>query len=183
MSPAELLADAVLQCKPLLTRYLAGFSDQTRTRQAPTLPNHAAWCLGHCALTMHRVAGYLDGGPVPEDDIAPPGAAASVEAPADRFRADDVAFGSTPRDEPGRYPPLARCVAIYERACDRLAQAVRHASPADLARDVPWGPQGQRVPLATLVGRVVFHNGVHTGQIADLRRALGFEPVMRPTPR
>ena len=54
----DLLADSVLASSALLSRYLVGFNDQNRTTQAPGLPNHAAWCLGHLSLTMHRACDY-----------------------------------------------------------------------------------------------------------------------------
>ena len=168
MTANDLLAEAVLSTKHLLGRYLAGFDDQSRTAQAPGLPNHVAWNLGHLALTMHRVAERLDGQPVPESDISPrPGAAA--------FFSESVAFGSSPSGAAGEYPSLARSVEIYNAACDRLAAAVRAAPESRLNEVVPWG-QGQS-PLWSLVIRMVFHNGFHTGQIADLRRAMGFKSI------
>jgi uncharacterized protein YbjT (DUF2867 family) len=67
MNRGHLLADAVETSRVLLARYFPGFTDANRTSQAPGLPNHFAWCLGHLALTMHRVAGMIDGGPLPGD--------------------------------------------------------------------------------------------------------------------
>ena len=50
------IADAIGSTSVLLDRYLNGFDDTNHTRQAPNLPNHVAWVLGHLALTMHRAA-------------------------------------------------------------------------------------------------------------------------------
>ncbi len=49
MSSATALADAISSTEELLTRYLAGFDDHNAVAQAPSLPNHAAWILGHLA--------------------------------------------------------------------------------------------------------------------------------------
>jgi hypothetical protein len=168
------LADAILGSKPLAARYFAGFDDTTHTAQAPGLPNHLAWSLGHLALTMHRVGEKLDGRPIPGSDIA---RASDLTAPeqASAFLQEDVAFASTPTSDPSRYPPLARCIEIFDAACDRLASAVRSASDARLDESHPWG-KGHST-LRELASRMVFHNGMHIGQIADLRRALKFKSV------
>ncbi len=34
------------------------------------------------------------------------------------------------------------------------------------------------IPLSLMIPRMVFRNGMHTGQIADLRRALGFGSIL-----
>jgi hypothetical protein len=74
------------------------------------------------------------------------------------------------------YPRFARCVAIFENGAQRLADALRAASDADLAREVPGGPAN--TPISALASRMVYHNGCHAGQIADLRRALGMGSAM-----
>jgi len=172
----DVLAASVLSTKGLLARYLAGFDESTRLAQPPNLPNHAAWSLGHLALTLHRVAERLDGSPMPERDISN-----TIEArgtPATSFHRDDVAFGSAPALDHDRYPSLARCQQIYDAACDRLAAAVQSASDEALAAPTVWGAPGTPpIPIYLLVARMIFHNGAHTGQIADMRRALGFRSV------
>lgn len=172
---AELLAESVSATKLLLGRYLAGFNDVTATRQTPDLPNHVAWCLGHCALTMHRVAEKLDGQPAPKSDFI--SATDGTRGSRDKgyFDAEGVSFGSAPEERSDRYPRLDRCIEIYNAACDRLAGAVRQATDAQLDEMVPWG-QAQ-TPMRQLIVRMVFHNGFHTGQISDMRRSLGFKSI------
>lgn len=177
----DALAEGVLSCKQLFSRFLVGFDDSSHTRQTPDLPNHVAWCLGHCALTMHRVAEKLDGHAIPDTDFAAgPGAVERVSThsalPPSKFATDLIGFGSKPVDDARYYPPFTRCGEIYNRACDRLATAVRNAPPEALLRPVQWGDL--TMPAHLLVQRMLFHNGVHNGQIADLRRALGMKPVL-----
>ncbi len=164
------LADAILHTVPLVTRYLKGFDDSNHTRQAPGLPNHAAWCLGHLAMTMHRAAEKLDGAELPPADFAPGDPPRADKAPS-VFYAESVAFGSLPADDPTRYPSFARSVAIFEAAASRLAGALRAAPDAELTREVQWG--AAKTTIASLAARLAFHNGTHAGQIVDLRRALG----------
>jgi hypothetical protein len=168
MNTQSAIAESILACKPLAARYFAGFDERTRVAQPPGLPNHLAWCLGHLAHTMHRVAEKFDGQQLPASDIAPaptPGA----------FFVEDVCFGSAPTADPARYPSLARCIQIFDAACDRLGASVRALPDARLEEMHSWG-KGQTT-LREIASRMVFHNGVHIGQIADLRRALGFKSI------
>lgn len=175
---AAVLAESVLASKQLLSRYLAGFNDATHVRQTPDLPNHLAWNLGHLALTMHRVAGRLDGQDLPAADFLSPPAADGYHGSREKgyFDTEAVSFGSRPEERHDRYPSLARCTEIFNHACDRLAAAVRTCDDAKLDELTPWGGN-QQIPFWALIVRMVFHNGFHTGQIADLRRALGFKSV------
>jgi len=161
-------AQNILTSRVLLARYLKGFGDANRTKQAPALPNHVAWNLGHLALTMYR-AGELVGGK------APPAAdfVAGERGDAQRFGLEGVAFGSKPVDDPSIYPGYARCVEIFDGATESLAAVARNMSDEKFASTVTWGMAGNVIPVNDLFARMVFHNGAHCGQIADLRRALG----------
>ncbi len=175
MIRGETLADGVQATKALTLRFLDGFEESQRTTQREGLPNHVAWNLGHLALTMHRASAHLDGADVPERDFLVGG---SLEGggDAERFATESVAFRSRPVDEPTRYPSLARAKRIFENAVDRLASALRAASDATLEREIAWG--ANRMRLDQLAYRMIFHNGMHAGQIADLRRAMGMKGVI-----
>jgi hypothetical protein len=177
MHRRDAIAEGILNTRQLLARYLAGFDDTNHTRQAPHLPNHVAWCLGHLALTMHRCAEKIDGKPPVESDFFDSKAAApGTPRPRDRFDTESVCFGSTPTPDPGRYPSMARCVEVYNNACERVAATVRSADDAALDAHVPWGPT--TIPGWAVGQRMIYHNGCHTGQITDLRRALGLKSVL-----
>jgi hypothetical protein len=173
-----LLAQQVLECKTLLGRYLAGFSQVTVVRQTPDLPNHLAWCLGHLALTMHRLAEKVDGQAPPATDFVQVEGSDGTRGSREKgcFDAAGVAFGSRPIERHDYFPDLERSTAIYNAACDRLSALLASLDDAALDRPVAWG-QAQ-YPLWAVATRMIFHNGFHTGQIADLRRALGFRSIM-----
>lgn len=160
-----------MNCKRLAARYFAGFDDSSATRQPPNLPNHLVWSLGHMALTMLRAAEKIDGAPLAESDFLP-----GSRGDSRRFGAESVAFGSKPADDRSLYPPLERAVEIFNRACDRLGAAVLAASDPKLHEMTKWG--AAEIALHALVTRMIFHNGTHVGQIADLRRAMGFSRVL-----
>lgn len=177
MSRAEVLAQALESTRPLLGRFLAGFDESNRTRQATNLPNHLVWTLGHLALTMLRTADRVRGFDAPQplppaDWITGDGTKGDVM----RFDTESVGFKSQPKDSPLNYPSLKRAIEIYEGAFEKLAKVVRGASDAALLRETKWG--GGSIPVADLIPRMIFHNGTHTGQIVDLRRALSMPPVL-----
>lgn len=171
----DAIAEGILTCKPGVARYLVGFDDSNHTKQAPSLPNHVAWNLGHVALTMHQVATMIDGKPMPERDFKT-GGRKDGGGDTQRFAVESVGFGSSPSASTADYPTFARCVEIYDAACDRLATLVRAASDTKLDEKVKWGAAND-VPLYLLAMRMMFHNGDHLGQIVDLRRALGFKSI------
>lgn len=169
----QVLAHVIRQTVPLTTRFLVGFDDSSSTRQAPGLPNHASWSLGHLALTLHRAAEKIDGTPAPLEDFVVGTLAAGDHM---RFATESVAFGSTPMEDAARYPSVDRARGIFERAAERLAGVVEWASDADLERQIAWG--AGTLSFADLVVRVAFHNGIHAGQITDLRRGLGMGRIL-----
>lgn len=171
MNRADVLAEGVLSTKMLLSRYLMGFDEATALSQTPNLPNHVIWNLGHLALTMHRVGNMIDGKGIPDADLS--SSADAVQKGA--YRLESVAFGSAPASDEHMYPTLSRAIVIYNSACDRMAAAVRSADDATLDKEVPWG--AGTTPIWSLALRMVFHNGFHTGQIADMRRSLGFKSI------
>lgn len=171
----EILAWMIETSKPLTTRYFAVFHDANRAAQLPQMPNHFAWTLGHCALTMHRLAERLDGRPLPERDFEL-GAVRAAGLPPGRFGTEGVAFGSTPVAEADAYPTVARCIEVFEGACDRLAAAVRGASDERLGAPEQWGKA--QLSMADLIVRVNLHNAMHSGQLVDLRRGLGLGRVV-----
>jgi hypothetical protein len=160
MSLSDQLADAIGSTNELLVRFLEGFDETNATAQPAGLPNHAAWTLGHLALTMHRTAERI--------------AASTFPLPWDP---EPYAFGSSPTAGGGDDPPFAEMIERYRRAFDLLLQAVRSAGDEGLARPVPWG--GSTITARDLALRMVFHNGTHCGQLVDLRRALGLGPAIR----
>ena len=172
MNRQQTLANAVLESRTLIARYFKGFDESNHTKQAQHLPNHFAWTLGHLALTIHRTAEKFDGRALPETDFVKGDGRAGGPT---KFDAESVCFGSKPVDDPKLYPAHDRCVAIFDDAIQHLVSAIRRADDAKLEMLVAWG-SGQ-VKLWSLAVRMVFHNGTHCGQLADLRRALGMGSV------
>lgn len=177
MTPAhgEFLAHNLMNSQALFERFRAGFDDSNRTSQAPALPNHIAWTLGHLALTAHRCTQRVGGSDEP-GELPPDAFVMGDRGDAQRFATESVAFGSSPTDDPDRYPSLERAIEIMHDAHNDLASALRNAGDDALARQTPWGAGTTNV--SDLALRMGFHIATHAGQIVDLRRALGFAPIM-----
>lgn len=163
MKTADRLANGIENSTELLLRYVAGFDDRTALAQPPNLPNHVIWCLGHLALTMHRGAERIRG--------------ATIEL---KYDPEPFAFGSQPIGDAAAYPKLAVMIDRFRAAHRTLADAVRAAGDDGLEKQVQWGVAGNVLSGFDLALRMLFHNGVHCGQIADLRRALGMPSIFQP---
>lgn len=177
MTRQATLARGVRYSSELTTRYLAGFDEASGAAQREHMPNHPVWCLGHCAFTMSRVAEILGGEPVPESDFAQ-GGTPTGGGDGRRFAIESIAFGSQPNADQTQYPSLDRATAIFEDACERLAQTIERADGAALDGEIPWGTDRTPVRLEDLIFRLIFHNGTHAGQLTDLRRALRLDRVL-----
>lgn len=191
MTRRDTIAEAILASRVLFHRYLVGFDDSNHTRQTAELPNHVAWCLGHCALTLHRGVERINREPLPESDFySPPAdligktaqpprggkvaASGTIVAPT-RYDTETVAFQSIPTDNAALYPRFGRCVDIFDGACHRFAQVIRALPEEKLDTMIQWGQI--QIPIWASGLRMAFHNGQHCGQISDLRRAMGMKSI------
>lgn len=125
-SPAvEQIALMIEELPTLLGRFLVGFNELTRIAQAPNMPNHVIWTLGHLSLYHHRSVERilrLEPGPLPEGDFV---TADGRAGDAWRFDTESVCFSSTPIADSAIYPTLERGIEIHTAACGRLAASVR----------------------------------------------------------
>lgn len=169
----EVLAYSLRSAFRLITRYFTGFDDSNRTKQLPGLPNHSAWTLGHLALYHHRAADRLLGHDDPQrlpvtDFLSGDG----KRGDSDRFDTESVCNGSIPVDNPLIYPSWDRCLQIHEAAWDRLISTTAGLSDGMFDRKIGWA--SPPITGEDLVTRMIFHIGLHAGQLVDLRRGFGF---------
>jgi hypothetical protein len=166
----KVIASALRNSHVLFARFFPGFTDANYLSTAQHLPNHLAWTLGHLSLVLNYCAGKLNGQPLPAGDFDPGmGSATTIGTQA-------VSVGSNPLVDKATYPPLSRCLEIFAASIEHIASAYEVASDEKLDELTPWG--NTQTSLEQLGLRMVFHNGVHCGQITDLRRALGMDYVI-----
>jgi len=178
MTDPETLAQVVDATEPLLMRYLDGFTDENRAASAPGLPNHVIWTLGHLALYLRRATDRVAGreiGPLPAADFV---TGDGTAGDARRFDSESVCFGSEPTPDASMYPSLSRGVQVFSSANADFAATVRGLAPGHLDQETTWGVRRRVLTNAQLVQHMAFHNATHTGQIVDLRRALGIGRIV-----
>ena len=167
------LAHTVAYTEGLFTRFLVGFDEDSRVAQAPGLPNHAIWLLGHCGFSMNRVAAEFDGGSVPESFYVE---GDGTGGDRERFDISSIRIGSRPVANPSMYPTLEQGRSCLKAAIDRLSAAAGNQTSEWLDQELDM--HGTRLTRGEQVIRLCFHNGYHAGQLGDLRRALGMPRVI-----
>ncbi|MEO1498680.1 MAG: DinB family protein [Planctomycetota bacterium] len=156
-------------------RYALALLDDVTDEQFVTRPggnmNHPAWIIGHVSLYHDATLSLLAGKPFKEPK-------------------DDPLFGydgDGPIDDIEPYGSKQLMVERFADSHEVVAQAVLSASPADFARapSLPrWAAMYPTVEFL-LPDLLLFHEGMHIGQISTWRRAMGLAGVEFPdrTPR
>lgn len=173
----QTLAQMIRASAPLLDRFVRGFDEASHTAATAGLPNHPIWILGHCAFTMARF-GQLIGGDAPDaaDFSGDPHEPLRDDQIVNRYCTADIKKDSTPCSDASRYPSLARGREIFAQAAENLARTLEALPATRLAQTIPWNDGPQRIDALAM--RLCFHNGMHAGQLTDLRRVLGFERIL-----
>ncbi len=153
--------DQVLALVKFTHEYLAGkaasIPDERACAQSGCAQNHRLWTYGHIAVSDEWFAGLLDG----KGRTTP--------------ESWDALFnmGSKPVSDPNVYPPLADVKGAFERAAQRLMNAIRaldDASLMDMVKEDTGGFVSTKLDAAM---KSAWHHGWHLGQVTDLRRGLG----------
>ncbi len=173
MRQQDILAEMVQSCYNSFERFLEGFDEGNRTAQAPDLPNHAAWILGHVSLVVEQVACTLDGGEMNASHFI---VGPDSGDPPERYDTESVSFGSQPVDDPSAYPALSQGKLTFETAMKRLERAIAELDDSRLGESYTLGPWD--LTINQLIARVTCHNMIHAGQLTDLRRAMGFDLLL-----
>ncbi len=141
----------------ILTRNLAGITQEESLRAPDSGGNSLNWVFGHLLFYRNKMLGLLG---------VPPAWDSSLAA---RYARGSAPLG--PDDDPEPFDSLR---AGLGRSQELLLAALREASAERLAAaDERGEPVAQRLAL------LAFHEGYHGGQIGLLRRLLGHEGAIR----
>jgi len=119
--------------------------------------NHALWSLGHLTCTHDWLAGLLDGKP-----SALPGDYNTL-----------FNMGSQPQNDASKYPSWESVQRAYQGAFDRLYAAVGAMNDAQLDQPCAGETYGFATDKLDALHKGAWHMGWHSGQVADVRRAMG----------
>lgn len=126
--------------------------------------NHAMWIVGHLAVI--------------EGDI--PAIVFGEQNPVEHWR-PLFGIGTQPKNEAGAYPPFDEVLARYRDLRARNLKLLDEIGDAGLDRAPRAVPAGFETMMRT-IGQtfllITLHNMVHYGQVADVRRAAGKQPLM-----
>lgn len=139
-------------------KLVADIPDDKMCAQPVEGMNHAAWVLGHLAYVFDSMMGVFDEQPVMSAEWK------------ELFN-----LKSRPLADRGKYPSKAALFEAYEKAYQRIVDAVKAASPESLARDFPNPRLRESLPTVgmAMVHILTSHQGVHLGQLSAWRRAQG----------
>ncbi len=134
--------------------------DQMTHRPTPNC-NHTAWLLGHLAYADDGFYTKLSG----NDSVIP-----------ENF---EVLFGmgTTPSDDACLYPSKAELLEVLEKSHAALTDWFKSLPEEKLAEPLPEGMEMFGANHATLAATMAWHEGVHNGQLIEVRRSLGMSRV------
>lgn len=144
-------------------RLLADFhTPEQWTKQVQSQCNHALWFMGHMAHTDNFMISILD-----------PSKAKKIDGYAEKF-----GTGSTPSPRPEDYPPPEEVAEAMRERRGTLLSILESLSDEELARPTPKGTPEFIPDYAAIFETVVWHEGLHSGQLTVLRKVLGMPSVM-----
>jgi uncharacterized damage-inducible protein DinB len=165
MSFKERLERNLVSARQVSERMLADFKTPEQwTRQVHATANHALWFAGHMATTDNFFISLLD----------PPKAA---ERPG---FAEKFGTGSQPTNRPEDYPPPEEVLAYMRDRRRVLLEILEGMEEAELSKPTPKGAPGFLPDKASIFETAHWHEGLHSGQLSVVRRALGHAPLMNP---
>ena len=142
-------------------KYLEGIPEDKYTHQPWPGANHVLWTLGHLAETEAYIAHFLRQG--------------QQEQTPTKY-AELFGIGSTPLDDPAKYPPPAEIRDHLTQCREELLATLESISEADLLKPAPedfFAPD-----LIGAMFTLPWHEAMHAGQIVALRKTLGLKPIM-----
>lgn len=134
-------------------------ADQRLFMPSPT-DSHVLWQIGHLTTFYAWTAGLLGAEPLP------------ISQPFN----DAVGYRSVPKPDSAAYPSFEDVLAGHKTAWDYMIAAARGTRPADLLRPLDGDNATYAADRLTVIERIAWHEGWHTGQISAIRRALGLKP-------
>ncbi len=136
-------------------------TDKALFQPAPT-ENHVMWTLGHLASSYQWFASAL-GGP-------------TLEKPEGFDTA--FAYGCKPLPDAAAYPDLAEVRRFFDATFDAFLTCALALPDAMVTAPCAIETSGFARDRLDMIEKAAWHEGWHSGQISDIRRALGIKPLM-----
>lgn len=165
MSPRlQAAAGSIAFARGYTTPFLDGLSDDEWFRM-PAGVTHVAWQVGHLAIAQYFLVLVRVFGHPPEGDALCPGDFIKV-----------FERGSFVDPDPANHPSVAGIRSTFDRVHEAVTAAVPTLPEADLDAATTRPHKFVKTKLEAL-NWCAHHEGIHAGQIALIRRFLGYPPI------
>lgn len=163
----ERLQRQLTQAREMSERLLSDFeSPEQWTFQIHPDCNHALWFAGHMAHTDNFFLSLIS----PDD---------AVELPS--IFARQFGMGSQPTPTPDDYPTAEEVLKNMRERRATLLNVLAHLNDDDFTAPTASGAPDFLKDVAAVFEMAIWHEGLHSGQLTSVRRALGHPPVL-PAP-
>ena len=143
-------------------KLIEGIPDDKLTHRAAPGSNHALWIMGHLAHSENSFCSKVSG----NESVLP-------ENYAKLF-----GMGSEPSDDASTYPSKAELLDSLDKARTALTDWLGGLNEDQLAAPLPEDYQMFGPNVASLASAIAYHEGVHAGQLIEIRRSLGLPRAM-----
>jgi len=123
--------------------------------------NHAMWTIGHLACTDEHFMNKVFGRPFNK-----------FEAWQDKFF-----MNSKPTENLADYPPITEVKEALANNREQLISCFKALDPAKLTSPLPGDLKDFAPSHAALISIIAWHEGMHAGQLAVIRKSLSLAPV------
>ena len=152
---------ALRMSRGILNQLIADFpADKAAFQPAPT-DNHLLWMLGHMPYGYVYFASILGG---------------TVTEPPESWK-PLFSAGSKPEPDAKKYPSVAEMKKVFDSTFEEFMAIVEKMSAEDLGK-APAIPAAWLPDRLAALHAVVWHEGWHGGQLANVRKALGLPKIM-----
>lgn len=159
---AENGANALAYSRRITLNLLDGFPDDKLCYQPFKDANHVLWMMGHLAWSDDLIMTQICG----------------VKARLPEKWTELFGWGSKSSPDQSVYPDRAQLAQAMQTQRNALMEWIRSMSEAQLVKSLPTDYANFAVNYGALPASITWHEGFHAGQIAMIRKALGFEPKM-----
>lgn len=168
MALKERLRRQLVQARQMSERLLADFeTSQQWTYQIHDDCNHALWFAGHMAHTDNFFLSMID-------------SSAAVELPTIYQR--QFGMGSQPTNVPEDYPSPSDVLEVMRERRATLLEVLDSLDDEDFTKSTPDGAPDFLSDIAAVFEMAIWHEGLHSGQLSSVRRALGHKPILPGPP-
>ena len=164
MKATDLVKFALKASEDVVSGLVEDLKDCPLQAPTPNGGNHPLWTIGHLAYSEGALGEIITGEPNP------------LAAWKDLFDA-----GTEPVDDASHYPSFDEVLSQFKQMREATWKLIETLTDEDLDKATEKPPEGMEDFFANY-GQILLLIGLHTmhhrGQLADVRRALGRQPVM-----